>query len=393
MIPITPSPPPSPFPPPAPPPPSPPPDEAYYNISGMIAGVIKVDMVGDDGEGEATDSNLANKVSSDSSLKIVASIYFDIPRQLYSIAVKLTYLSDTLDVRIEGRVDLDFSNPEGPKYCDASLGGAMRLALFEDDPDDCVTRTDASGRNTTDCNKGGITLAIAATSKCPEQDGISKYTMDAQAHDWNFGTPAGKMSGDLLRVHGTMWKYGDCTPERLLKQGQTDNSFAFSNFPGVLLAYTKDVRQLRLLSATTAGGQAIDPYYPANCGEILPDPRARKESKVNESYYIFTSCQPSNFRTIALKVNLLEGAAYVQAVDALDWGKKVGGFISASRGVYDHSYATTAADMWPTLAVLFSQQTVRGAKSIPIALEGDQAGIGLKHIKVGRCRLTLINPR
>ena len=378
IIPITPSPPPSPFPPPAPPPPSPPPDDAYYNISGKISGIIQVEVSKDfdsSDDGEATDSNLATQTSA-TSLKIMASIYFDIPRKLYSIAVRVTYLSEALDLLVEGRVDLDLSNPEAPKYCDASLDGSMRLKLFEDDPGDCVMRTD--GSNTTDCNKGGISLAVSAASHCPGQDGISKYSLDAQARDWDL--LGGKISGDLLRVHGIVWKYGECTPERPVKEGETDNTFAFSNFPGVLLAYTKDVRQVRLFSAT-AGGEAIDPYYPSRCGEILPDPRAGKESTSNVSYYIFTSCQPHNFRTIALKMNLLEGAAYLQAVDALDWGTKVGGYISDSSGVYDHSYATSAADMWPTLEELFSQQTVRRAKAIPIALDADQAGIGLKHIK------------
>ena len=343
----------------------------------LISGVIDVKLPDSDAgdnadDGDATDSNLATETS-ETSLMIIASIYFDIPRNLYSINVRVTYLSEALDLQVEGRIDLDFSKPEAPKYCDASLDGTMRLTLFEEeheDKNDCVMRTD--GSNKTDCTKGGFKLAVAAESHCPEQDGISKFSLDAAAKDWNL--LGGKITGDLLRVHGTVWKYGACTPERPLKAGETDATFAFDNFPGVLLAYTPDVRQVRLFSAV-AGGQEVSPFFPTTCGEIFPDPRPGKEATHNASYYIFTSCQPKHFRTIQLKMNLLEGAAYLQAVDALDWGTKVGA------RKHDQKSYTNTSSMSPTLEYLFEKIADRSPTFIPIAKAADQKGIGLKHIK------------
>jgi len=74
---------------------------------------------------------------------------------------------------------------------------------------------------------------VAAESHCPEQDGISKYSLDAAAKDWNL--LGGQLTGDLLRVHGTVWKYGACTPERPVKKGETGSTFAYANYPGGVL--------------------------------------------------------------------------------------------------------------------------------------------------------------
>jgi hypothetical protein len=358
-LPTTPSPPPSPFPPPAPPPPSPPPDSAYYNISGKISGVVQFQL-----EDEA---NVYSEEDTPSikTLKILASVYFDIPRRLYSVAVSVFYLADTVKLKVKGRIDLDFSDPDQIKYCDIDLEGYAEVDLTP-----TVSTSNNSKTLTDDSVSGGNKLRFDADAKsrCPKQDGITKYEVNAKLSDFTLFD--GGLTGDLIQVHGTVWKYGPCTPDVVVAEGETEG-FTLSNYPGVLLGRVNDARRVRLLSAT-AGGKSIDPYYPAKCGWIIPDTRSQLVSTANASYWVFVSCQEENLRTIELKVNVLEGAAYVQAVSVRDWKNHIYG-----AGL---SLESTAAELTPVLFAKF--ENLDSSTELNIAPTGDATdALGLKHVK------------
>jgi len=320
-----------------------------YNIAGKISGIFDVKLVAPEADGRR-------------GLKILVSIYFDLPRALYSLAVNVKYVSDMVFLNVTGRIDLDFSKPDQLEFCDIDMTGHMKLKLFDVGSDD-----DTSQGNTLDLN-------VAARSRCPKQDGISKHAIEASVENWSLLN--GMLTGKKLDVRGKVWTYGECKPDYVTAQGTTSaDPGRMRNFPGEPLEGSAvgerrvsvyDARQVRLLSGD-AVGKALDAKNPVTCGQIVPDIRSgTKSPSANASYWVFVACQPKlkTVKFISLKVNVLEGTAYAQATGVAECVKNCPVSTSTSAQVASYFKKPRPA---PT--------------PLNVASTSEEAGLGVIHIK------------
>ena len=312
-----------------------------YSIAGKISGIFTPTLASSEVEGQR-------------GLQILVSINFDLPAH-YSLVVNVRYTSNMVHLDVTGRIDLDFSNPDQLEFCDIDMAGHMKLKLF-DDGSDVVT----SQVNT-------LNLTVAAGSRCPRSDGISKYAIQAGVNNWSFLD--GMLTGKELEVHGKVWTYGECQPDFVTARGTTSADLGrMRDSPGLPLqgSTVDDARQVRLFSGV-AVGRALDAQNPVTCGHIVPDTRnGTKSPSASASFWVFVSCQPKlkTVKFIALTVNVLEGKAYVQATGVAECVKNCPVSTSTSAKVASYFRKPTPA---PT--------------ALHLASSSEGAGLGVKHVK------------
>ena len=390
---LTPLPPPFP-PPPLPPPPPPPGFFGDYLIYGKISAVFAMNTPEVEAEGvEGTDNY--KMASRGRGLQITVSVYFDLPKALYALAVKVKYKSDMVYLKLVGHLDLDLSKPDQPEFCDIDMKGFMKLDLPRQDVSDTANNT-----NITKVRGDGLDLIVVASSSCPKQDGVSKYAVEASVENWSLLD--GMFTGEKLEVRGKVWTYGDCLPDLVTAQGITSaDPGRMGKFPGEPLEGTmgkpiEDARQVRLLSGV-ALGRSLDPRQPVTCGQIVADTRSTTKSpSASASYWIFVACQQSmtyrRVKFIALTVNIVDGVAYLQATDA---GECTTNCAPSTR-------TSTSAHV----AEYFKKGNHNVLQGLNVASTSEEVGLGVKHItwetfeaadcdalKVGWCTLKPVETR